>query len=189
MSQDTQRNIAIDPATGRPPIIETEDGTFRYTLPDDCRMLWKLGVRVYQDSLNSYLYDFYNRNLHFARLQTFTFRDWEYYEIPADSVPRLPGADPSVIFSFNPLDTDDIYHIFYYAVPREILSATTQPQVEEQYHDMLMDGVMARIGKKEYGDGNDYEYWKERVVKREYCRVQNRGQKSRKRFVTSRPVG
>ena len=200
MSQDTERNVVIDPTTGRPPVVATTNNTFQYDAPDDCRRVWKIGIDAYEIANSGWFYQYYNRNRVSSPLREFSFREHLYYMIPISATPALPPtvngvARPATYtFVYNPTDVtvpaNQPYHLFYFALPDDITSTTVQPQVEEQFHWMLIDGVLARIGKKEYGADDNYIYWRENIVKKYYNNEQNKGQTRTKhvrpRYVRSR---
>ena len=187
MSQDCQQNIVIDASTGKPPTINTTKRTHRYNAPAACRRIFMIGVDSYDTAASAFLYNYYNQNRNVNNLRQKQFSDWNYLVIPARTVDARPNnVRATYTFTYDPQTTTDIYHLFYYEKPVEILSDSIQPQVQDQFHDLLIDGVLARIGKKEYGSDDNYRYWREMIVKREYNKEMNKGWQTPKQFVTPR---
>lgn len=187
MSGDCEAHIRIDTATGKPPTLDTTAGTFSYTLPDDCRKLFKVAVDAYEVETNFFFYNFYGRNDAYPwSIRSFIFREHPYFEVPAQSTELLANTNASIIFVYDPSTTTDLFYTFYYVKPTEILSDSIQVQIPEKYHELLLDGVMARIGKKEYGAEDNYRYWKEKEVPRIYWKQMNTGLFSQTRFVPQR---
>jgi hypothetical protein len=185
MSGDCEHHIRVDTSTGKPPTLDTIEGQIDYEMPDDCRKLFLVAIDA-EDTLNNY----YNANRDYTDewyVRSFKFREHPYWEVAAQSTFALANANARLQFVHNPGETSDLYHIFYYVKPTEILSDSIQVQVPEIYHDILLDGVMARIGLKEYGDRNNYEYWKREIVAKIYWKEMNNGLFAKTRFVPQRP--
>lgn len=185
MSQDVEQNIYIDPATGRPPFIVTTTAR-QYNCPDNCRRVWKVGSDTHVPANTMQWYRYYNVNRSASALRQFAFRGVNYYDIPIQSIDRRGTTAATVSFPHNPTATTNVYQLFYYVNPVEILSDTINPQVQDQFYDMLIDGVLARIGLKEYGEKDNFSYWKNVIVKREFNTEMNKGAQGNSSFVKPR---
>ena len=185
-SGDCEQFIYIDPATGKPPLITTVDSTYTYSAPTDCRKIFAVCIDGINSTGGYWYYNFYNIQKNYTtNLEKLVFRNYWYYKIPLQTYSRNLNSVAQYKFPYNPgSTTNTIYYLFYYLLPREILSDSIDPDVPEQYHDLLMDGVLARVGKKTYGDMNPYDAWKQEV-KVKYWKEMSSGEQTKTTFVGS----
>ena len=158
ISRDAEVNIAINATTGQPPYLETTSGTRQYTLGGAVRKV----ASVYQlreeegytdtgfDDVNVYPYA--------------TWRGLEYYEIPITTRHRKRNSNAIVYFRDNPGTTTTRYFLKYYIEPTEIASENIDLDVTENYHHLVLDGILARIRQIEYGELDQWQTWRERVA-------------------------
>lgn len=179
MCGDAWQHIYVDPSTGQPLTITTTDsdtsGTRQYTAPDDCRRIYDVCIDAQSNLASSVYSNYYNslRTTYPPHQYTFIFGGHQYIRIYVTTFDTLRYANCRYIFPFNPGNTTDTFYLFYYVRPTEILSDSIELDLAEQYHDILADGVLARIGKKSYGDTNAWEYWKKEIVPNQYWRINN----------------
>lgn len=186
---DYEQNVYLNPATGRPPLLTTNVGQLIYTMPSNCRKVYRVGIDISGNNSSLFAYtNYYNKKPYAKQEHDFFFQNYQYTEVPIRSTETTRNADATITFDYYPGYTTDTYYLFYFIKPREISSANIQLDIPEQFHDIVVDGVLARIGKKEYGDANNWEYWKKQIVPKQYWSKMNSGTTQAKTlFVTQRP--
>lgn len=188
MSGDCWQHIKINSSTGRPPILETTSGTYQYDAGSDCRKVYAIGIDALSDYVPTVFYNYYNRLAGRVVMdqRIITIGGWAYIYIEAYTQDVMRGAEAKVTFPFNPGTTDDTYYLFYYKKYDDITSDSVDPGMPERYHEILKDGVLARIGKKSYGDNNAWDHWKNVVVPKEYWFQADQAWQPKTRFVPNR---
>ena len=162
VAHDSETNVYIDPATGLPPYLTTVDGTRQYTMADNVRKIASVffdeSVPMdYGDAVN---YDNYGNYL--------WIKGTRYREVKAGSRPKNRSSNATITFQFNPGTTTDIYFTKYYIVPTEITSVSIDLDIPDEYHDLVVDGVVARIRAVQYGNNDTYLMWRNERVPNEY---------------------
>lgn len=171
VARDCENNLAIDSTTGMPPYLDTVEGTVEYELPTNARKLKAVFIEQpsYGDAGISVINEYYNRR---SRWDDFFYRGYKYYNVPLTSRPRNRNRNPVLWFRDDPGTQEDYYFLAYYINARDISSVGIQLDIEEQYHMLVEDGVVARIRQVEYGDTAPWMGWQERVMA-EYWEEQN----------------
>lgn len=199
MSQDSEQNIIIDDNTGRPPGFSTTLNKFSYTVGSgqdidvgvEVRRIAGILVDAYvtNNKTSQFFYTFYNRfNAYPWSTEEIFVQGHPYWNIPVRQVDRRPGKPVRFSTVYNPADTSGInpnFLLYAYKLPTEIVSEQVEPDVPEQYHDLLVEGALARIERKQYGKKDAYEFWT-RKVNDEYNTEMNRGAQHTLHFVPPR---
>jgi len=163
---DCENNVYYDPATGLPPVFATTAGTYQYTLPDDCRKLASVFIaetnRQYESNLTIDAYGDY-----------FYLQGTRYQEVRASSRPKTPNSNAVLTFSFDPGTTTQQYYRKYYLVARDISSSEIELDVPDTYHDLVVDGLIARVRQIQYGENDQYLLWRNERVPKEYWQEMN----------------
>ena len=192
MSGDIWQHVYVDPSTGRPFALTTTDaetsGTYQYDAPNNCRKIYDIAVDTESDFLPDVFYNYYSRQRGQwpAHQYNFIFGGRKYIRTNAWTRSATGGNNAYAVFPFNPGSTTNTYYLFYYELPTEISSDSINPDMADQYHQILIDGVKARIGKKSYGDVNAWEYWKENIVKKQYWKVSDQSFQVKTNYVPQR---
>lgn len=152
-AHDCENNEVITAATGLCPILATTAGTYQYNLPSDCRRLYQ--ALILADQLG---YDEY------GHYEEYSWRGRSWYIVPVAGRPRTRNASPSLTFRSDPGTTTSKYYTRYYVIPREILSPAIQLDVQEEFHTLVEDGVVARIRMSQYGESDPWDMWRNRVM-------------------------
>jgi hypothetical protein len=158
MSKDAEVNIAINSATGQPPYLATTSGTRQYTMADTVRKV----ASVYQLRAEENYSD-----TGFDDISLFPYATWqgkEYYEIPITTRPKTRNSNALVYFRENPGTTTNRYFLKSYTDVTEISSENIDIDVPEKFHDLVLDGVLARIRQTEYGELDQWQTWRDRVA-------------------------
>lgn len=189
VSGDCWQHLYIDSSTGRPPYLTTTSGTYQYDAPSNCRKIFDIAV----DSLSSYtptvFYNYYNQLT--GRIpgekRNFVWAGRQYTRMEAYTTLALMDGVCTATFPFDPGTTTETYYLFYFKKPTEITAQTIELDIPEVYHEILIDGVLARIGKKSYGDVNAWEHWKRVIVPKQYWQGINNMHQPRTKYVPQRP--
>jgi hypothetical protein len=166
VSHDAETNVVLNNATGLPPYLATTLGTYSYACPDNCRKVASVFVAI---NVQGYEYEMPSD----AYRNRFLWRGIEYREVGVTTRPQTRNGNATVHFGFNPGTTTTQYFLKYYIIPTEILSINTNLDIPDQYHDLVIDGVVARIRQVEYGDAEPYLNWKKVRVGEEYWQEAN----------------
>jgi len=162
VGHDSESNVVMNSANGLYPFLVTTDGTYQYDAPDDCR---KVAMVLVTSSGRGYD--------EWKSYEKTTYQGKEYWRVPVTSRPKTRNASAQVIFRTNPGDTTETYYLKYYKDPTEISSASINLDIPEEYHDLVVDGVVARIRQMEYGDSQVYLIWRGERVPMEYWQETN----------------
>jgi hypothetical protein len=154
MSGNFDAQIFIDPTTGLPPTMATTAGTFHYTLPANVRKL----ACVMFEALDAG--DTYDR---YGQYEQIIFNGVQYHISPGTARPATPTQAVTFTFRSDPGTHTDRYLTKYWIDPTRIASVYIQPDVPSKYHDLLVDGVLARIQPVQYGKQNPWLEWLERM--------------------------
>lgn len=152
-SHDSETNIYINPATGFPPYLTTTAGTYQYSMASTVRKIGRVFTRQTEDG-----YDDVSQYRYLAYLGE------QYYEVPVTTRPRTRSTDAYLIFRDDPGNTTERYFYERYDEPTSIDGESINLDVEDKYHDLVVDGCVARIREYEYGDSAPYLAWRERVA-------------------------
>lgn len=147
--QDTYQTLKLDPATGMPPFLQTQENVFKYNCPADCRRT----KMVFSASPNN-KYDV-SRVARFYG--TYFFRDVQYYSAGVDSYDATPGVLAYVVFRDTPpAATTDFYYHEYYVQPTPLTDVSIQLTLPDNTHHLMRRGVIAMLSEEDFGtSGND----------------------------------
>jgi hypothetical protein len=163
VSHDCERNIIIDTTTGFPPLLTTVAGTYNYSLPLTVRKLKTVFIDTDEDNYDDYgTYDCYQ------------FKDKTFYWIPVTSRPKSLSNAATITFRSDPGSTTAKYYYEGYRAPTEITSVEVELDIEEEFHDMFLDGVLHRVRLIEYGDQTNWLSWRNERVPTEYWAEMNK---------------
>lgn len=152
VSHDCERNILIDSATGLPPYLTTVAGTFAYDLPATYRKLKSIFIDTDEDNYDSY-----------GLFEVYKFKEKEFFYIPVTSRPKTLSTNATVTFRDDPGATTAKYFLEGYRACTSIGSIDVELDTEEEFHDLVLDGVLARVRSIEFGDQQQWMAWRERV--------------------------
>lgn len=158
MSKDAGVNVIINSSTGLPPYLATTSGTRQYTMVDSCRKVASVYQLRAEEGYSDTGYD---------DAGLFPYATWggkEYFEIPVTTRPKTRNSNALVIFRENPGTTTTRYFLKYYNEVREISSESVDIDVPEKFHDLVLDGVLARIRQVDYGELGQWQTWRDRVA-------------------------
>lgn len=162
MSHDCEQNEYIDGSTGLPPLLSTTAGVYQYSLPSTARKHIQVMV---EDTCNDYDDYGYYREV--------WWQGEKYKEVPVRSRPTKRNTAGYIIFRDDPGTHSDRYYWRYYLLPTDITAESVDLDIEEKFHDLVIDGVVARIRQVEYGDSEPYLIWRNQRVPDEYWDSQN----------------
>lgn len=162
IDHDCENNVIMDDATGRPPTFDTTDGTFTYNCPANVRKVAAIMYDPEERRAN------YGQNQNAWNDRRFFYAGVWYREVFVSTRPRTRGANAVVRFPYNPQDTTGWYYRKAYREATDIVSEQIQVELEEQYHELLEDGILAFIRAQDYGDNEPYVNWKNERVSTEY---------------------
>lgn len=176
VDHDSNNNIVVDATTGLPPLLSTVEDTYQYTMPNDCRKVIAIIYDpLYRDRAQDR--DGYNRGRvyqEFGQVRGFYWFSGVKYKVARGTHrPRTRLSNATFTFYDNPETTDEKYLSVYYREHTNILQETTQIPIEEQYHDLVVRGTVARIRARQYGDLADWLDWKQTAVPNEYWMESN----------------
>lgn len=152
-SHDCETNLYIDPSTGFPPYLTTTAGTYQYSMEDTVRKIGRVFTAQTENG-----YDDVSQYRYLAYLGE------QYYEVPVTTRPRTRGTNAYLVFRDDPGTSTSKYFYERYDEPATISSESVNLEVEEQFHDLVVDGCVARIREYEYGDNAPYMQWRDRVA-------------------------
>lgn len=161
-SGDYDTNVYIDPATGFPPYLTTVSGQRQYVLGSTIRKTKYVMVANTDEGYDNY-----------SLYPTIVFDGTTYYEALVTTYPRTRSQNARVIFRDDPGDTTQKFYHAYYLEPASIVSENIQLQVEEQYHDIVIEGCVAWIRRIEYGNSDEWNDWRFNKMPATYWSEQN----------------
>ena len=157
VAHDSEVNVVMSSTNGRYPFLVTNDTVYQYDAPDDCR---KVGAVLALASSRGYD--------EWTAYEKITYQGYQYYKVPVTSRPKTRNSNATVTFRTNPGDTTEVYYLKYYKSPTTISSTAINLDIPDEYHDIVIDGAIARIRQIEYGDSQMYLIWRNERVPAEY---------------------
>jgi len=155
MNYDIDHAYYIDPATGFPPYLTTTATILKYDCPSNCRKVADVLVDASRFGQGYDDYGAYKQKV---------FQDKVFWSIPVTARRRVnDNALASVTFRSDPDTTTDKFYLLYFKQATAITGPNIQVDVPEEFHDLLLDGCVARIVPLQYGDENPWLSWIERL--------------------------
>ena len=163
VGHDSETNVPLSSSTGLFPYLVTTAGTFEYDAPSDCRKVAKVLVL----SSASRGYD------KWSSYERVTYQGTQFLAVPVRTRPKNRNDDAKIYFRSDPGSTTETYYLKYYKSPTAISSVNVNLDVPDEYHDLVIDGVIARIRQIEYGEQQQYLIWRNERVSNEYWQETN----------------
>jgi hypothetical protein len=150
---DTAENLVYDPTTGRLPYLATTQGTFLYSLPSQ---YYKCKYILTHKDYGFGPYGYPNNPAFGKHHDHYTFNTQDillgghrYRQVPVVFTPSFGTNPATVLFSFDPLNTTDVFHIYAHQAGNSITSMNSVLQIESKFHlsvvipacQMIIDGL------------------------------------------------
>ena len=161
IENDCDNNVILDSSTGRPPYLVTTDGTRQYSLGDDYRKV----AMVFMET----------QDVDYTEERNYRRAEWlgvEVLEIDVQTRPRTRTTAPQIYFPFDPGDTTEKYLVKAYRNATNISSASIDLDVEDRWHDLVIQGALSWIRQEQYGIG-DWKEWRYVLMPNEYWDEKN----------------
>jgi hypothetical protein len=161
LSVEAEQNVIFTGATGRLPLITTQQGVFDYEAPADC---WRIaGVLVESDQPGSILenlfenydYGWYSHTrAGLNRLEVIKIAGINYYRFPyVRTYDAADGVRARYVFTEDAGNSTNIYRLWYYPQPTRLLSDTQALQIRDPYIlQFLFPSVVALYRSMQDGD-------------------------------------
>jgi hypothetical protein len=143
---DVEQTLYIDPATGQPPYLATQDGVFTYDCPANCRRTDAIFTTEVPRN--------FSRSRPVGPRRQYYFRNKGYYRIAVSQTKdALPDKDQvaTVTFYENPGTTTNVYFHAYYLLVDRLDTENVQLDIQPQVHRQLIRGTIAYLRAEDYG--------------------------------------
>jgi len=170
--QDTMQTTYINPSTGMPPYLVTQNNIHQYDCPANCRRV-KAVFAESPPSIDS-------RSLPRPWSKNYYFNGRGFYQVGVNTRDAIPdnGQLATVEFPFNPGSTTTKYYLEYYIQATPLTDINIQLTLPQHVHWRMRKAVIAMLRSEEYGDDGSDEVIIERVC-RQIRNQLNRGQQAR----------
>ena len=171
--QDTMQTTYIDPTTGMPPYLVTQDSIHEYDCPANCRRVKAVFVESPPNIIS--------RSSPRPWSKSYYFNGRGFYQVGANSRDSIPdnGTPAKVSFPFNPGSTTTKYYLEYYIQAVPLTDINIQLTLPQHVHWLMRKAVIAMLRSEDYGDDGTDEATINRVC-RSIRNQLNRGQQARR---------
>ena len=180
-----EQNILFDNTTGRLPVLNTTDSDYDYTAPEGT---WRVaGVLVEAVTSGSLMDDFfyYYMDYGFPRRQRSGARELEHVFIGGIDYLRVPYirsydagdiTDPTIIFTENPGDTEDVYYWWCYNKAAKLVSDSIDLSIGAPFDYLYLFPATVRLVQG-FKDGDFVKAHEDvLVIRKNYMKELNLGE-------------
>jgi hypothetical protein len=160
MAAEMQQNVIFDSTTGNFPLLNTTQGVFNYSMPDD---VWRVvGILISIDLWNQPLFDYdlfggvydygmfgsgLNRHIGTSYKNSIAIGGALYAKIPfIRTWDRVNALTPArLMWTKDPLTRSGIYYRYSYKRPTQIISESIQPDIPTPWDFDILIPATAKL--------------------------------------------
>lgn len=142
-SQRTEETLYIDPNTGYPPFLVTQDNVKHYDCPSNC---WMTASIFSDEPIRRY-----RTTADHGESRTYYWQNKSYARIEITQTLKTQDQLATVTFRENPGDTTEKFYHSYWIQPTRLTDESIQLDLPEHVHYVMRKAAIAILQTENYG--------------------------------------